>query len=74
MRLRVSVKAGHEAWLAVGEAYAPRLEPADKGEVVCAAAGCTNQRRYRAVGKMSVGGCSVAHLREVDARVERGEL
>ncbi|KLT42345.1 hypothetical protein CC85DRAFT_285584 [Cutaneotrichosporon oleaginosum] len=72
--LRVGVKAGREAWIAVGEEHVPRFEAAEPGDLVCAAQGCALPRKYRSVGKPSVGGCSVAHLKEVNARVARGEL
>ncbi|BEJ12940.1 hypothetical protein CspHIS471_0301140 [Cutaneotrichosporon sp. HIS471] len=69
--LRVGVKAGRDEWIAVGDG--PRIE-SDKGNMVCAAKGCKQPRKYRSVGKRSVGGCCVAHLREVDVRVAKGDL
>ncbi|GMK57834.1 hypothetical protein CspeluHIS016_0406680 [Cutaneotrichosporon spelunceum] len=72
--LHVGVKAGREGWIAVGEEHAARFKASEKGDMVCAAKGCDQARKYRSVGKQSVGGCCVAHLKEVDARVAAGEL
>lgn len=66
--MAVSVMEGNEKWLDFPE-QPPREagEKKDKGEGKCAAKGCTEKRKYRSTKKFDVGGCSLPHLKEVEA-------
>lgn len=60
--LSVAVRAGRESWLDVGGPVVKR-----DASGTCAAKGCSLPRKYRAVARFETGGCSLAHLKEVEA-------
>ncbi|WOO83760.1 uncharacterized protein LOC62_05G007283 [Vanrija pseudolonga] len=68
--LSVAVRAGRESWLDIGGggggggAAVPAKRDASG---TCAAKGCALPRKYRAVARFETGGCSLAHLKEVEA-------
>lgn len=70
--MNVSVMEGNEKWL---ELPSPPPSTADGGkdkkkwskEGKCGAKGCTEKRKYRSTKKFDVGGCSLPHLKEVEA-------
>lgn len=62
--MAVSVMEGNEKWLELPEADRP---PAKSKEGKCAAKGCSEKRKYRSTKKFDVGGCSLPHLKEVEA-------
>ena len=67
----VSAPEGKEIWLDLP----PPVEVARRRErtlVGCAVDGCRGVRKYRCVGDFEVGGCSMEHLRVLDARVRDG--
>lgn len=64
--MAVSVMEGNEKWL---ELPSPPPAGSSKGghEAKCAAKGCSEKRKYRSTKKFDVGGCSLPHLKEVEA-------
>lgn len=52
-----------------GQAEAKRLSPKDEDKRRCGVSGCGKTRKYRSTRAFEVGGCSMEHLREVNARL-----
>ncbi|ORX38857.1 hypothetical protein BD324DRAFT_294568 [Kockovaella imperatae] len=71
--LRVAAPAGKEDWIAVSDATLaedstdtkPVLRRDARG--TCGVDGCDAERKYRSVKKFETGGCSMEHLRAVEA-------
>lgn len=66
--LSISVPPGRDEWIAIGsteeEDSKPKLGAGKEGQ--CGVKGCSEKRKYRCVAKFEVGGCSMAHLKEVE--------
>jgi len=70
--LRIGVPEGKEGWLGMGLGEnGVDLEKVRAGKrskvAVCAVKGCGERRKYRSVKDFEVGGCCMAHLKEVEA-------
>lgn len=71
--LAVAVPEGHDEWIALPEGSKKAATTTDaatapsSGAAECAVPGCAQPRKYRCVAKFEVGGCSLAHLKEVEA-------
>jgi Ino eighty subunit 2 len=63
--MRVGVPPGREGWL--GMDTSAIAAPGVKGKGICGVHGCGKERIYRSVKSFEIGGCSMAHLKEVDA-------
>ncbi|KAL1406249.1 hypothetical protein Q8F55_007943 [Vanrija albida] len=68
--LSVSVRAGREGWLDVGGGGGGERAEGRDARGLCAAKGCAQPRKYRCVGRFETGGCSLAHLKEVEAALK----
>lgn len=42
----------------------------EKGGATCAVEGCEERRKYRCVKRFEVGGCSLQHLKQVEAGIQ----
>jgi Ino eighty subunit 2 len=75
--LRVAAPRGKEGWIDIGPNGLvdgrPRVnvKETERRDVsgVCAVEGCGEKRKYRSVKKFEVGGCSLAHLKQVEATI-----
>ena len=63
--LRVGVPKGKEEWVRVGATEQKEVMRDVRGE--CAVEGCGEARKYRCVKKFEMGGCSLAHLKLLNA-------
>lgn len=66
--MAVSVMEGNEKWLDFPEQpHKDDGKKSKKDEAKCGAEGCKEKRKYRSTKKFDVGGCSLPHLKEVEA-------
>lgn len=65
--MAVSVMEGNEKWLELPAAPERTAAAKENSEGRCGAKGCSEKRKYRSTKKFDVGGCSLPHLKEVEA-------
>lgn len=63
--LAVAVRQGREDWIALPEDEEPKPRP----RAECSVKGCGLPRKYRSVKAFEEGGCSLPHLKEVEAQL-----
>lgn len=63
--VQIAVRPGREDWIALPEHDERKIPP----QAACSVKGCGQPRKYRCVKAFEKGGCSLPHLKEVEARL-----
>jgi Ino eighty subunit 2 len=81
--VRVAAPKGKDEWIGIGSR--PTIPDsktdlksdvkangglAERGRATCAVEGCEERRKYRSVKRFEVGGCSLQHLKQVEAGIQ----